>query len=121
MRPARRSRKPAAQHGGRTAAFLAGDEGDGLISSLVEAGRREELPRAEAAAAAESPSGPDRDVLADLLKPEAPATAQAPATAAGAPAAEAPQRRSADVDLSVIEGLVDQPSRPTEPGKGSNP
>lgn len=110
-----------AQHGGRTAAFLAGDEGDGLISSLVEAGRREELPRAEATVAAESPAGPDRDVLADLLKPEAPASAQAPAPAAGVPAAEAPRRRAADVDLSVIEGLVDQPSRPTEPGKGSNP
>ncbi|MBX3407238.1 MAG: ABC transporter ATP-binding protein [Phycisphaeraceae bacterium] len=106
-----------AQHGGRTAAFLAGDEGDGLISSLVEAGRREELPRAEATPAAESPAGPDRDVLADLLKPEAPA----PTPAAVAPAPAAPPRSSADVDLSVIEGLVDQPSRPTEPGKGSNP
>jgi ABC-2 type transport system ATP-binding protein len=109
-----------AQHGGKTAAFLAGDEGEGLISSLVEAGRRDETPRPAEAPAAETPSGPDRDVLAELLTPEQPAQPAAPAPPP-APAATTP-RRSADIDLSVIEGLVDGAPPPRgEPGKGPNP
>lgn len=112
-----------AQHGGRTAAFLAGDEGEALIGSLVDAGRREELPRAAASDdTAKEPTGPDRNVLAELLAPEK--RAEEPAPRAPQPPAGAPPRRSADIDLSVIEGLVDDAgggNRGDKGGGGARP
>ena len=95
-----------AQHGGKTAAFLAGEEdGSSVIESLVAAGKTESRPVEVQPASSAPETGPDRNVLNDLLRPAqeppAPPVEETPRADAG------PSRPRGDVDLSVIEGLVD--------------
>jgi len=110
-----------AQHGGKTASFLSGSEdGAAVIDSLLAAGRTAEPVAVPVAAAPASPSGPDRNVLDDLLKPAEPEPA--PSVQLSQPAS--PQsgagrggsRPKADVDLSMIEGLVDDSNQPGKDG-----
>lgn len=96
-----------AQHGGETASFLR-DEATGqqVIAELLKA----EAPRAaeqEKAPVASAPSGPDANVLQNLIntaKPGPEDATKTPKTPA-APAPAAP--RAADVDRSVIGSLLD--------------
>lgn len=109
-----------AQHGGQTAAFLRGDapeQGESLISRLVEAGERtEEVVAPEAAHAPQArPDEPDADVLNELLAqayPEQPdeATPSEP-IAPVAPGSGV----SKDVDLGVIGSLLDEPGSDGRP------
>ncbi|MCA9285497.1 MAG: ABC transporter ATP-binding protein [Phycisphaerales bacterium] len=123
-----------AQHGGRTARFLLGDEGEGagLIDALVREEpaapvARVQAPKAPATAA------PKRDeVLEELLEPEAekkPAPRTAPPSAAppaagrgegsgGAtrPAPAPPPKAPSEVDESVIDSLIDEGD--SERGRG---
>lgn len=106
-----------AQHGGKTAAFLAGEEdGSAVIDSLLAAGKAAE-PAAPREVAAAVSAGPDRSVLDDLLRP---AKEESPRpTAPATPGGPAPARPKADVDLSMIEGLIDDRSKPGAGGGGS--
>ncbi len=83
-------------HGGATASFLRGDgqEGQELIESLV---------RHEPAVEREAPAPPrpaKREVLADLLEPQAPKPAK--------PGPQAPPQPPEQVDESVIERLMSE-------------
>ncbi len=109
-----------AQHGGKTASFLTGDDdGSGVIDSLLAAGRDVEPVSARVEAEPAAAVGPDRDVLAGLLKPaveeEAPAPPPPPSGSGGGPV-----RPKADVDLGLIEGLLDD-SRKQPGGDGGRP
>jgi hypothetical protein len=92
--------------GGETASFLKGAEaGDQLIAGLVNASREE--PRAVQAAEAvvpAKPTGPDADVIGDLLNASA---ARGPE--AQAPAEPAKPLPTQGVDLSVIGSLIEKP------------
>lgn len=95
-----------ALHGGRTASFLVDQpqaDGGELIRELTS-DRAEPAARAREVArdAAAEPSGPRSEVLDDLLKGDRGSEAPA-AKPAQAPMPEKP----ADVDASVIEGLLD--------------
>jgi ABC-2 type transport system ATP-binding protein len=105
-----------AQHGGKTAAFLEGEEGgSAVIDSLLAAGRNVEpvSPMGEVAPAATS--GPDRNVLDDLLKPAAEEEVPS-APAAPSQKTAGPSRPKADVDLGMIEGLLDDGKKPDAGG-----
>jgi ABC-2 type transport system ATP-binding protein len=129
---AERAETSGAQHGGVTASFLKGEEeaheGESLISKLVAAGdgrdekadaaRAAELDAA-AARAAKRATGPDDDVLKQLLSSanpevdtgaldEAYADDSPPVPPAG-PGAGVPR----DVDLGVIGSLLDEPAPPS--------
>jgi ABC-2 type transport system ATP-binding protein len=95
-----------AQHGGRTASFLAGDEdGSRVIDNLLAAGRTvERVERTEDAPV--SQSGPDRGVLDDLLRPAQEAPPPPPP-----PTSQQPARPKGNVDLGMIEGLLDDKGR----------
>jgi ABC-2 type transport system ATP-binding protein len=89
-----------AQHGGRTAAFLAADEpkeGAGVIDQLLRDAPAPAARAVEVVKQAEA-KGPRTDVLEDLLK-----TAPAPEK----PATPAPKvERPNDVDAGVIDDLL---------------
>ena len=92
--------------GGETASFLKGAEaGEQLIAGLVNASREE--PRAvqttEAAVPAK-PTGPDADVIGDLLNASAARSAEA-----SAPVEPAKPLPTQGVDLSVIGSLIEKP------------
>ncbi len=112
-----------AQHGGKTASFLSdGENGAAVIDSLLAAGRTAEPIAAPVSDAPAAPSGPDRNVLEDLLKPVQDEPARAPdlLPSAQSPGAGASRPR-ADVDLSMIEGLVDDSNQPGKDGAGGRP
>jgi ABC-2 type transport system ATP-binding protein len=108
-----------ALHGGRTASFLVDEpqsDGSELIRELTS-GSAEPVARAVEVgrdAGSTAPAGPSDEVLADLLSGErgeqeqrsAPATAPLPA-------------KPADVDASVIEGLLDSDDARRDGGGGA--
>lgn len=97
-----------ATHGGQTAAFLKGAEGDELIDQLVSGA--EEAPVAQVAQAptpARAATGPDDNVIEALVS-GTPARASDP-VAPDKPAAPMPplvSARDQDVDTSVIDSLL---------------
>lgn len=113
-----------AQHGGQTAAFLKGEdaEGEQLISSLVRAAEQDSReapsPASASPAAAGERTGPDKDVLGELLGNADDAGTHGEPPRAGVPTPARPgaqppaQRPAADADLDVIGSLIDQPARP---------
>ncbi len=104
-----------AQHGGRTASFLAGEvDGTLVIDSLLEAGRDVQA-RPAATSVPAPPTGPDRDVLKDLLMPD---VADAGAQEPGPTPDIRPARPNADVDVGMIDSLIDAPAQGDRPGKG---
>ncbi len=119
-----------ATHGGQTAAFLKGAEGEDLIEQLVSGA--EEAPVAQVVQAptpARGATGPDESVI-DALVTGAPArAADAPATeraqsqpspsASPAPAPGARIERNEDVDASVIDSLLARDDD-DEAGGGTN-
>lgn len=102
-----------ATHGGATASFLRGEEaespeGEALIETLVRAETPGAAIEGEAGVGSPAPGmGGSEEVLAELMKPEAPEEPPAPvrrepAGAGGAPAV------SNDVDQDVIGSLIDR-------------
>lgn len=91
-----------ASHGGQTAAFLKGEEGDALIDKLVQA----EASPATAAPTPASPApatGPDRDLIGELTR-EAERIDPTPA--------QPPKKMdTSEVDRSVIDSLMDPPDK----------
>jgi ABC-2 type transport system ATP-binding protein len=110
-----------AQHGGKTAAFLEGEQdGSTVIDSLLAAGRDAEPIAAKREAEQPAATGPDRNVLEELLTPEV--EQPRPQTEDQASAEKAPGRPSKDVDLGMIEGLLDDSGGGQKRGSsGGNP
>jgi ABC-2 type transport system ATP-binding protein len=99
---AERLENAGASHGGQTASFLKGDEGDALIDKLVKA---ESTPLPEATPASPAPPAePDPDLIGSLTRDEPPAP----------PTAKPPPKPvdTSEVDRSVIDSLLDPPSKP---------
>lgn len=97
-----------AQHGGQTASFLKGDEGEALIDRLVQAESTPATTARTADSAAPTPAGPDRDLISSLTKePEAPPEPPRPA----------PKKiDTSEVDRSVIDSLIDRTDNPESRG-----
>jgi ABC-2 type transport system ATP-binding protein len=119
-----------ALHGGATASFLRaeGEQGDDLISSLVEAGNRPAVNTAAAASAAQTPTaGPDEDVLRSLVsgpagKPGQPsAPAPMPSGTSGQPAPAKPPQPTPEIDQSLIGSLLDPGAKPAGDAKPGTP
>jgi hypothetical protein len=110
-----------AQHGGKTAAFLEGEQdGSTVIDSLLAAGRDAEPIAAKREAEQPAATGPDRNVLEELLTPEV--EQPRPQAVDQASAEKAPGRPSKDVDLGMIEGLLDDSGgRQKRGSSGGNP
>lgn len=110
-----------AQHGGKTAAFLEGEQdGSTVIDSLLAAGRDAEPIAAKREAEQPAATGPDRNVLEELLTPEI--EQPRPQAVDQASAEKAPGRPSKDVDLGMIEGLLDDSGGGQKRGStGGNP
>jgi ABC-2 type transport system ATP-binding protein len=107
-----------AQHGGRTAAFLRGDDeesGQELISKLLKAEEPVEGVMAREPSVPAKPSGPDSSVIGDLLKASESSTRTTPSRASGGPPNKPPvppspapaKPKQAEVDQSVIGNLLD--------------
>ncbi len=110
-----------AQHGGKTAAFLEGEhDGTAVIDSLLAAGRDAEPIAANREAEQPAATGPDRNVLEELLTPEV--EQPRPQAEDQASAEKAAGRTSKDVDLGMIEGLLDDSGGGQKRGSsGGNP
>jgi ABC-2 type transport system ATP-binding protein len=118
-----------ATHGGQTAAFLKGAEGEDLIEQLVSGA--EEAPVAQVVQAptpARGATGPDESVIDALVTgasartsdAAAPERVQAPVSPASpAPAPGARIERNEDVDASVIDSLLARDDD-DEAGGGTN-
>ncbi len=105
---AERIENTGASHGGATASFLKGEEGEALIDKLVKA---ESAPVVEAAKAEPvKGSGPDPDLISSLTREVEPETPKRPA-------APPPKKiDTSEVDRSVIDSLLDRTDKP--PGDG---
>jgi hypothetical protein len=100
------------QHGGQTASFLKGEEGEALIDRLVKAeSPAEPVVRRDAEPAA--PAGPDRDLISSLTREPEPEPPQP-----SAPARAPKKMDTSEVDLSVIDSLIDPPDKKQRESKG---
>jgi ABC-2 type transport system ATP-binding protein len=109
-----------AQHGGQTAAFLRGDEGDALIDRLVKAESTPVPVARSSESEAPTPTGPDPDLISSLTREPEPPAPEAPEStrpAGSQPQPKPPARRepakidTSEVDRSVIDSLIDPPDR----------
>ncbi|MFZ4574470.1 MAG: ABC transporter ATP-binding protein [Phycisphaerales bacterium] len=93
--------------GGETASFLKAEEdGEQLIEGLVNASREESRPAPiRHVSAPMAPTGPDSNVIGQLLRPAEPDKAS-DVRSPGAPAAPLPTK---GIDLSVIGSLIEKP------------